>query len=164
VGGAMRAFVTLFKNVSGSMRALAAITLFLMMMLTVVDVVLRSFGKPLIGTYELVAVAGAIVVGFAVAQTSWDRGHIFVDFLVEKRSPPVKNAIFAITRLFGIVIFALLSYNLLLKANHLYRSGEVSMTLHIPYYPAAYALAFCFFIEVFVLIADIVKIFVGEQK
>lgn len=160
----MRGFVGLFKNLSGCMRGLAAIVLFLMMMLTVVDVVLRTLGKPLIGTYELVAVAGAIVVGFSVAQTSWEKGHIYVDFLIEKRSPPVKNAIFAITRLFGIVIFALLSWNLLLKANHLYRSGEVSMTLHLPYYPAAYALAFCFFIEVFVLIADIVKIFVGEQK
>ena len=33
-------------------------------------------------------------------------------------------------------MFALLSWNLLVKANHLYMSGEVSMTLHIPYYPA----------------------------
>ncbi len=160
----MRAFVALFGNLSGLMRGLAAIVLFLMMMLTVVDVVLRSLGRPLIGTYEMVAVAGAIVVGFSLAQTSWEKGHIFVDFLIEKRSPAVKNTVFAITRLFGIVIFALLSWNLLLKANHLYRSGEVSMTLHIPYYPAAYGLAFCFLIEVFVLIADIVKIFVGEQK
>jgi TRAP-type C4-dicarboxylate transport system permease small subunit len=156
----MRAFVALCKRLTGWMNGVAGATLFIMMMLTVVDVVLRSVGKPFTGTYELVAIAGAIVVGFAVAQTSWDKGHIYVDFLIEKRSDAVKNAFFICTRVFGIAIFGLLAWNLFLKANHLYKSGEVSMTLHIPYYPAAYALAFCFVVECLVLIADIVKIFV----
>ena len=82
----MRAFLAVIKKISGWMNGLAGVVLFLMMMLTVTDVVLRAFGKSIIGTYELVAIAGAIVVGFAVAQTSWDKGHIFVDFLLEHRS------------------------------------------------------------------------------
>ena len=153
----MKVFNSVCKRVSGWMNGLAGAVLFLMMMLTVVDVVLRYFGRPIIGTYELVAIAGAIVVGFAMAQTSWDRGHIFVDFLIENRSAKVKNSFFFCTRILAIAIFALLSWNLFLKANHLYKSGEVSMTLHIPYYPAAYGLAFCFFVECFVLIADIFR-------
>ncbi len=160
----MRAFLAVIKKISGWMNGLAGVVLFLMMMLTVADVILRALGKAIIGTYELVAIAGAIVTGFAVAQTSWDKGHIFVDFLIENRSAPVKNTVIVLTRIAGIVICALLAWNLLLKANHLYASGEVSMTLRIPYYPACYGLAFCFLIECLVLIADIIKLGITENN
>jgi len=160
----MGAFIAVFRKMSGWMNGLAGIVLFFMMMLTVVDVVLRIFGTAILGTYELVAVSGAIVVGFAVPQTSWGRGHVCVDFLVENRSAAVKNTVFAITRIMGICLFALLSFYLFRKGIHLYRTGEVSLTLHIPYYPAAYGLAFCFFIECFVLITDIVRIFTPEGE
>jgi len=160
----MGAFIAVFRKMSGWMNGLAGIVLFFMMMLTVVDVVLRIFGTAILGTYELVAVSGAIVVGFAVPQTSWGRGHVCVDFLVENRSAAVKNTVFAITRIMGICLFALLSFYLFRKGIHLYRTGEVSLTLHIPYYPAAYGLAFCFFIECFVLITDIIRIFTPEGE
>ena len=160
----MGAFIAVFRKMSSWMNALAGIVLFFMMMLTVVDVVLRIFGTALLGTYELVAVSGAIVVGFAVPQTSWGRGHVCVDFLVENRSAAIKNTVFAITRIMGIILFALLSFYLFRKGIHLYKTGEVSLTLHIPYYPAAYGLAFCFFIECFVLITDIFRIFTAEGE
>jgi TRAP-type C4-dicarboxylate transport system permease small subunit len=99
-----------------------------------------------------------------VAQTSWDRGHIYVDFLVEKRSDAVRKIFFVSTRILGIAIFALLAWNLFLKAGHLHKSGEVSMTLHIPYYPAAYSLAFCFAAECLVLVADVFRIFIWENS
>ena len=160
----MKPFVALFKRISGYMNGLAGVVLFLMMMLTVVDVVLRVFGTALLGTYELVAVAGAIVVGFAVPNTSLGRGHVYVDFLIEGRSPAVRNTVFVFTRVLGICLFALLSYYLLKKGIHLYVTGEVSLTLHIPYYPAAYGLAFCFFIECFVLVTDIFKLFMENEN
>jgi len=147
------------------MNTLGGIVLFLMMMLTVVDVILRIFSKPLIGTYELVAVAGAIVVGFAIPQTSLDKGHIFVDFLIENRAEAIKKAFSVFTRLLGITLFALLAWNLFLKANHLYKAGDVSLTLQIPYYPAAYGLAFCCLVECLVLLVDMIQIFdSGEKK
>jgi TRAP-type C4-dicarboxylate transport system permease small subunit len=160
----MKIYVAVCKTISGWMNSIAGAVLFFMMMLTVVDVFLRTFGKPLTGTYELVAIAGATVIGFAVAQTSWDKGHIFVDFLIEKRSQTVKRVFFISTRILAITIFSLLSYNLFLKANHLYKSEEVSMTLHIPFYPAAYALAFCFLVECLVLVADIFRMYIPENN
>jgi TRAP-type C4-dicarboxylate transport system permease small subunit len=159
----MRAFVAICRRVSGWMNGIAGIVLLVMMMLTVVDVVLRSLGRAITGTYELVAIAGAIVVGFAVAQTSWDKAHIFVDFLIEKRTDATKKLFLTGTRVLGIAIFALLAWNLFLKAIHLQKSGEVSMTLHIPYYPLAYALAFCFLAECFVLVADVIREFTMEN-
>lgn len=155
-------FLKIFGALSRGMNSLAAVILFLMMMLTVVDVVLRALGKPLVGTYEMVAMAGALVTGFAIAQTAWDRGHIYVDFLIEKRSPAVKKAFHIGTRLFGIVLCALIARNLFLKGNHFLSTGEVSLTLHLPHYPPAYCLSFCFLVMCFVFIADIVKLFVKK--
>jgi TRAP-type C4-dicarboxylate transport system permease small subunit len=138
--------------------AVAGVVLVLMMMITVVDVVLRTVGTPIPGTYELVAMMGAMVVGFAVAKTSWDRGHVFVDFLIENRSTATKNAFFISTRILGIIIFALISWNLVKKGMLFHRSNEVSMTLRLPFYPSAFALAFCFFMQCLSLLGDILRI------
>lgn len=146
------------------MNTVSEFVLVLMMMLTVVDVALRALGSPIVGTYELVAIAGAVVIGFAVPQTSWDRGHVYVDFLIENRSPAVRNAFFIGTRIVGIIIYALLSWNLLKKGMTLQRAEEVSLTLRIPMFPAAYALSLCFLVQCFSLVTDIFRIYVNLEK
>jgi TRAP-type C4-dicarboxylate transport system permease small subunit len=162
----MKAFTGIIKRIDYWMNSISEIVLVCMMLLTVTDVLFRILGaSPIIGTYELVAVAGAIVIGFAVPRTSWDKGHVFVDILTENRSRTVKNTFFIITRIAGIIVMAFLAWNLLRKGIHLQKSGEVSMTLHVPNFPAAYALAFCFFVESITLITDIFRISEdGEQK
>ena len=155
----MIALVGACKRLSSWMNTLGGIVLFFMMMLTVVDVVLRFFGKPITGTYELVAMAGAVVVGFAIPQTSLDNAHIYVDFLLEARAAAVKRIFYCGTKFLGVVLFALLAWYLFAKANHLFRSGDVSLTLHIPYYPVAYGLAFCCVVQAVVLLSQILTSF-----
>ncbi|HOW54428.1 MAG TPA: TRAP transporter small permease [Syntrophorhabdaceae bacterium] len=160
----MNGLIGAFKKLSGWMNSLSGIVLFLMMMLTVVDVALRVFWRPITGTYELVAMAGAVVVAFAIPQTSWDNAHIFVDFLLENRSRAVKTAFGCFTKLLGIILFGMLGWYLLMKANHLFKSGDVSLTLQIPYYPVAYGLAFCAFIEALVLVLHIAALFKSGEN
>lgn len=155
----MNSVIGAARRFSGWMNGLSGIVLFLMMMLTVVDVALRIFWRPITGTYELVAMAGAVVVAFAIPQTSWDNAHIFVDFLLENRSPAVKRTFGLFARLLGVILFIMLGYYLLTKSNHLFKSGDVSLTLGIPYYPVAYGLAFCAFMEAFVLVLLIGELF-----
>jgi TRAP-type C4-dicarboxylate transport system permease small subunit len=155
----MNSVIGAARRFSGWMNGLSGIVLFLMMMLTVVDVALRAFWRPITGTYELVAMAGAVVVAFAIPQTSWDNAHIFVDFLLEKRSQTVKRTFGLFTRLLGVILFVILGYYLLTKSNHLFKSGDVSLTLGIPYYPVAYGLAFCAFMEALVLVLQTVLLF-----
>ncbi len=160
----MKSFVSAIKKSDVWLNTMAEMFLVAMMLLTVLDVVLRTLGRPIVGTYELVALAGAIVIGFAVPKTSWDRGHVFVDILVENRSAAVKNGLFAATRIIGIIIYFLLSYNLARKGMVLQKAGEVSLTLRIPFYPAAYALSFCFFLQGLTLVADIFRINEGKEQ
>ena len=146
------------------MEVVAGVFLVFMMLLTTFDVILRIFGRPIIGTYEMVAFSGGIVIGFSVPITSWVRGQIFVDFFYQKFSKKIQNLFNYVTRCMSIVLFIFTAVNLMRMATDMYRSGEVSLTLQLPFYPIAYGIGFAFFVQVLVLITDIAKIAGGEYE
>jgi TRAP-type C4-dicarboxylate transport system permease small subunit len=109
-----------------------------MMLLTCADVVLRYLRRPIPGTYEMVGLLGAVFVSFALAQTSIEKGHIAVEFLVQRLSPGVQVAVDAVNALICTGLFAIISWQSFLYAGKLRRLGEVSMTLQMPIYPFVY--------------------------
>jgi len=111
-----------------------------------------------------VAFSGAIVIGFAVPLTSWVRGHIYVDFFILRFSQRVRNVFNIATRCLVIVLFFLIGWNLIKYGIDLQKSGEVSLTLQMPFYPIAYGVGLCCFIQCLVLVCDIIKIFGGEYE
>jgi TRAP-type C4-dicarboxylate transport system permease small subunit len=146
------------------MQVIAGVFLVFMMLLTTFDVILRAFGRPIIGTYEMVALSGGMVIGFSVPITSWVRGQIYVDFVYQKFSKKIQNIFNYVTRCMGIVLFLFIAVNLVRMATDMYRSGEVSLTLQLPFYPVAYGIGFAFFVQVLVLIIDMTKIAGGEYE
>lgn len=152
------------ERLSRWMQAVSCVALTCLMLLTTIDVIGRTFGHPIIGTYELVGLGGAIVLGFALPITSWIRGHIFVDTSFLGLSRPVQNGLNVATRLVSAAVFVLVGWNLVLLGYELYTAGEVTLTRHLPFYPVAYGLAACCFIQCIVLICDIVKIAGGKYE
>ena len=59
----------------------------IMMLVTLTDVVMRYVGRPIFGSMEIICFTSAIVIGFAIPYTSWTKGHIIVDFLLDMLSP-----------------------------------------------------------------------------
>jgi TRAP-type C4-dicarboxylate transport system permease small subunit len=160
----MEGVFTAVERLSKWMQAVACVALTFIMLLTVADVVLRLFGMPIVGTFEMVGLSGAIVIGFAIPITSWMRGHIFVDFLYQKFPKAGQDILNSFTRLLGIVLFFLIGWNLFRVAVELYRSGEVTLTRQLPFYPIAYGLGICCFIQCLVLLCDIFKIMGGKYE
>jgi TRAP-type C4-dicarboxylate transport system permease small subunit len=152
------------ESLSTLMQIVAGTALTFIMLLTGTDVTLRLFGRPIIGTYEMVSLGGALVLGFALPMTSWLRGHIFVDFLYVKCPRKVQQAMNVATRIICIAVYLMIGWNLLLMGMELYASGEVTITRHLPFYPVAYALGLCCFAECLVLICDIGKIAGGTYE
>lgn len=157
-------FLNTVRGASSFMNAIAAIGLTFIMLLTTLDVILRAFGKPILGTYELVAFTGGVIIGFAVPMTSWARAQIYVDFVVQRMSKGRKNIVNIFTRVAVILFFIVVSFNLFKHGSYLFSTGEVSPTLQIPFYPVVFGIGVAFVIECFVLIADIVKIVRGEYE
>ena len=161
----MGAILWIAEKLSKLMSVISGAALTFIMLLTVCDVFLRYFfDRPIIGTFEIVGLGGAVAIGFALPITSWMRGHIFVDFFVMKFPKAGQGIVNVITRLVRIGIFYLIGHNLIKYGYDLYKSGEVSLTRQIPFYPVAYGMAVCCFILCLVLICDIIKIFGGQYE
>jgi TRAP-type C4-dicarboxylate transport system permease small subunit len=162
--GAMDRFIDQVRRLSRFVNVIGGISLVFLMSLTFADVLLRSFKMPIPGTYELVALSSAVVIGFSLPLTSWRRGHIYVDILLVKLSKRVRDIFNLVTRFMVLVLFILIGWNLIRYGVALHKSGEVSLTLNIPFYPVAYGLGVCSFIECLVMFCDMVKIVGGDYE
>jgi len=152
------------KWVSKVLNSIAGGAVTVMMLLTVADVLLRAGGRPIIGTFEIVALLLALVIGFGIPQVSLDRGHVFMEVLVEKLSKKGKNIMYTFTRVLCLGLFAFIGINLFNVAARFHSSGEVSATIKIPFYPVAYGVAVCCLLECCVFIFDIVRIWRGDYE
>ena len=128
-----------------------------MMLLTCADVILRYFRRPIPGTYELVCFLGAVAVAFAMAHTSVERGHVAVSIVVQLFPQRIQGLIDSMTSSFGFILFALIARQSVLYANDLRTSGEVSLTLQLPFYPFVYGIGFSAAAVCLVLLADLFK-------
>jgi TRAP-type C4-dicarboxylate transport system permease small subunit len=160
----MNGFLQLVFGLSKWANHAAGATLTAVMLITVGDVLLRSLGSPIVGIYELVAFAGAVVIGFSIPFTSWVRGHIYVDFFVGKLPGGCRKIIHLLTRSLGIGVFGLAGWNLMKMAQDLRHSGEVSPTLHLPFYPVVYGIGLACLLESLVLVSDMVKVFRDQYE
>ena len=160
----MGGILWLTEKLSRVLNVIALCALTFIMLLTVSDVVLRFFGHPIVGTFEIVGFCGAVVIGFALPQTTWERGHVFVDFLTQKMPKSAKKVLDLSTRILCIVLFAVVGWNLFIYSHKLMTSGEVSLTIQLPFYPFSYGVGVCCFLQCFVLAGDIVKISGGTYE
>jgi TRAP-type C4-dicarboxylate transport system permease small subunit len=160
----MEGILKVVQRSSKMINVIAEVTLTLIMLLTVADVILRSFKKPIIGTYELVSFSGAVVIGFSVPLTSWMRGHVSVDIITSRFSKKVRDIFNIATRCLVIGLFLLIGSNLIKYGMDLHKAKEVSMTLEIPFYPVAYGVGICCFVQCLVMFCDIVKISGGSYE
>lgn len=154
----------IFLRVIKVMNIIAGTALTLMMFLTVTDVLMRAGGHPILGTYEMVALLLALVIGFGIPKVSLDRGHVYMEVILEKLSKRNKAIMNSFTRILCIILFAIIGYNLFLIGSEFHTAGEVSSTLRIPFFPVAYGVGVCCFLQCFVFVFDIGKIWRGQYE
>ncbi len=160
----MQGFFRLIEKLGKLMQVISGIALTFIMLLTVTDVAGRLVGHPVDGTFELVGLGGAVVIGFALPITSWLRGHIFVDFLYQKAPPAFQRALHVCTRIIVLVMFVFIGWNLIKLGYKLYITGEVTLTRQLPFYPIAYGLGVCCFIQCLVALCEICKVAGGTYE
>jgi TRAP-type C4-dicarboxylate transport system permease small subunit len=166
------------KDLAKILYWIAGFAIVSMMLLTCTDIILRlgvtlyhryhlwflSPFMPIPGTYELVCFLGAIAVSFAMAHTSVEKGHVAVSLIVQLLPKRAQALIGSITSSFGLIFFALLSWQSMLYANDLRSSGEVSLTLQLPFYPFVYGISFAAVAVCLVLIVELYTNLTGVSK
>jgi TRAP-type C4-dicarboxylate transport system permease small subunit len=152
------------RFISNLLNTIAGIAVTFMMLLTVADVALRAGGRPIIGTFEVVSLMLALVIGFGIPQVSIDRGHVYMDVLLGKLSKKGRNVMNTFTRALCLILFAFIGFNLFNVGARFHASGEVTPTIMIPFYPVAYGVAVCCLLECCVFISDIVRIWRDQYE
>ena len=147
--------------ISRAMYSVAGIALTAMVFLTGADVVLMYFKKPIVGTYEIVGLLGALMVGFSLPQASRIKAHVVMDFLTGRLPVGLQKFFWVVTRLLAIILFIIIAWNLWLLGDDYRRTSEGTLTLAFPLYPVAYAIAISCFVEVIVLFLEILE---GNSK
>jgi TRAP-type C4-dicarboxylate transport system permease small subunit len=158
----MKTIVSIIHKLSQLMYWIAGLALAGIMFLTVADVILRAFKFPIVGTYEIVSLLGAVVIGFAIPQTSLERGHVMMDFLTEKLPFGGRKFFHVLARVLAILTFLIIAWNLWKLGIDLKHNEQVSLTLKIPDFPVAFGVGICCFIECLVLASDMILKKEGE--
>jgi TRAP-type C4-dicarboxylate transport system permease small subunit len=143
---------------------IAGWSLVAMMSLTVADVILRFFRRPILGTYEIVGLMGAVVIAFAMPHTTLQRGHVAVEIVVSSLSTSTRAIVSLVTRILSIILFALIAWECFCYGNDLKAAGEVSMTLRLPFYPILYGIAFAAAVVCLVIFSRILQSMVGGVR
>lgn len=153
----MSSFVKFVHRLCRAMNAIAGAALAAIVLLTVTDVILRLLRHPIVGTYELVGLMGAVVIGLSLPQSSLDRGQVLMDFLTSRFPEGLRAGLEVVTRLMGVFLFVVVGLNLWALADDLRTAGEVSPTLQLPQYPVAYAISVAAFVQCLVLLTQLVE-------
>jgi TRAP-type C4-dicarboxylate transport system permease small subunit len=152
------------RFISKFLNYVSAFALTGMMVLTVADVSFRAGGHPVVGTYEIAALLLAIVIGFGLPQVSLEKGHVYMEFLLEKLPRRARNVMNTVTRVMCLVLFAIIGFYLFKVGAGYHATGEVSPTVQLPFYPVAYAVGVVCLVECCVFLFDIVRIWRGGYE
>ncbi|MBW2038461.1 MAG: TRAP transporter small permease subunit [Deltaproteobacteria bacterium] len=139
------------------------ITLVGMILLTCSNIFLRVVWIPIRGTFELMGFFGAIVAGFALGYTQIKRGHIAVDILVNQFPQKTQAILNSINYFICMIFFAIAAWQIAKWATILWRTGEITETLRIIYFPFTYGLALGCAVLSLVLLTDLLKSFMQDK-
>ena len=155
----MSAFDRLLNRLVTFLKIVGAVALTGMMLLTCADVILRSFGSPILGSVEIVGFMATMVLACALPYTQRERGHIGVDLLVRGFSPRFQSLVQGITSFLALALFIIVAWQTAEYANTMRESGEVSMTLEFPNWIFVFWVSFSFMVLAFVLFFDMIQAF-----
>ena len=143
---------------------IAGVFLVAMIVLTCANVFLRIVWMPVKGTFEIMGFLGAIVTAFALGYTQSERGHIAVDILLKRFSKKTMRIANGISSFTCMVFFSIAAWQIAKWATTLWKSGEVTETLQIVYYPFTYGVAIGCVVLALVFLVDLMKAIIGEEE
>jgi TRAP-type C4-dicarboxylate transport system permease small subunit len=135
-----------------------------MVILTCANIATRIVWIPIKGTFELMGFFGAVITAFALGYTQFAKGHIAVDVLVNRFSSKTKKFTGIVNCALCCVFFVIAAWQIAVKATTLWKTGEVTETLRIIYYPFTYAVAVGCGVLALVLMVDLIKLLLPNKE
>lgn len=164
----IRNLVNIMGLFSYILSRLGCLALFLMMCLTVVDVVGRYiFNSPMLGAFEMTEFLVLIMVFSFLGYAQSEKSHVTVDILVDMFPKKLRNIIIIINYLVCLVVVFIIAWMGFEKAVETFHTGEKPLNLAVPDYPFIFFLSLGSAVMCIEFIRDILrklKLSAGENQ
>ena len=127
---------------STALQLIVAVVLFLMMLLTGIDVIGRYvFNRPVGGADELIAAGMALLIACSLPLVTARQEQITVDVMTGLFRGAARRLQVRVVNLIGAVVLLAFGYQLYLLAGKMVRLGDHSSMMHVPHGPLAYTMS-----------------------
>jgi TRAP-type C4-dicarboxylate transport system permease small subunit len=151
-------------NVSRKLNYISGIALTMMMCLVFINVLLRVVWRPILGTYEFTALLASVTISFALAHCAAQKGHVAISLFTDRLPERAQGICEAIVGAIGTGLFSVLCWQSIIHAGVIRRSGEVSFTTEVPFWPFIFGVAFGFLMLAIVNFIDLLNSFKKVAK
>lgn len=163
--------MNLIKRISGNVSEAAAwvaiLATFIMLFLTVGDVMGRYFfNRPISGTFELTRLLFAISVFFAFAIAQFKQENLYITILYSRFNNRIQGILDLFSAIIGIGMFSLAFWHTLNYAQRIESVGQYTSVLRWPLHPWIYLAALGMLVLVIALLWDLaisIKKLRGEE-
>lgn len=132
----------MYKRIERAAANLSAILLFVLMLITFVDVLGRNLlNRPLTGASELTEIMLALVIFLMLPHVTMRNHHIAIDLIETVVGPKVLFALDVFAALLGAAMFFLIAWQSWVLANKAMGYGDSTAALNIPVGPVLYGMA-----------------------
>lgn len=132
----MKRFKRVLLRITALLDKISWGVLFVMMAMTMADVLLRKFTNiTIIGCGEMTEMMMAVVVFCSLAQCEVNDGHIRIDLVMGKAGPKTRALVDTLTQLCCFILFCLIAVSTFRHGLEIREWQEVSIDLAIPIYP-----------------------------
>lgn len=132
----------LHEQLTRALALFAAITLFVIMWLTVIDVVSRGgFNISIVGLFEVTEILMGVLVFAGIPIVTANQGHVAVTLLDPWVGPRLRLVQKIFVNIICTAILAIFAWRLWIVAGKLASYNDVTLFAKIPLYPVAYFMA-----------------------
>lgn len=159
----------LIHSISHIAALISMVTLFLMMILVSTDVFGRyCLNRPITGSGDIVQQSMIIVVFFALALTTFDKGHVTVDLLTSRLSNMPRVLLNCVTSFVSLIIVSLITWRLFVRGWTLLTQDSIAIertqTISLPITPFIIVAAIGLLLSCFELSIDFITYFAQAFK
>jgi len=144
-------YTACLRNVVLTLAAITGGGIILMAAITCSDVLMRLFGHPIVGIFDLVRIAGAVSMAAALPYTTAVKGHVAIEYFFQKLGRKGRVIVDSLSRLTSISFFIVLTFEAVRYGIKLRGTGEVTPTLQLSLFWVPWFIALCTGVMVLVI-------------
>jgi TRAP-type C4-dicarboxylate transport system permease small subunit len=153
----MNRYLEVVYSVARGMTWVGAVVMVAMTILTCADVILRYFGYPITGAYDITCVLGSVIFSLPIAYSCFKGFQVAVDSVFRRGPRIVRIIVDGIVCLFSMIITGMIAWRAMNLGYELYIKGRVTDTIPIPLWPFIYIMTLGFFVYCLVLLAEYLR-------